>query len=252
MSGTCPARIAVDPTVSVDTGGPEALVQLALVLKSLCNSTFVLTMPQPIHHRFRTEYPEINFIAQLRKQDLRSGDVLIAPDVATCDEGVVKRGVTWYMWILSSKARKHNWRTLTRGCRLLSHNHWLAHDTLSGIRLQSQWQLNPYISPSIVRRCAAHSSDSASRRRLVLLDSDTPGASIPCVHHHTLGTDLRSSLTMRRSSVYTHIPTLRADKVEDEVERACAVTGCESMRVANRSRAEVHSLLSSAMVIVDW
>ncbi|KAL1519853.1 hypothetical protein AB1Y20_023356 [Prymnesium parvum] len=211
----CPPKIAVDPTVSADTGGPEALVQLALALAALCpNSTYALARPTPIHPRFYAEYPRLAALRALPPSALRPGDVVVAPDVAYCNAKLAARGVHWYVWLLSSRARPYNWRSLQRGCRLLSHNHHLAHDTLAGVSLQPHWVLHPYVSPSIAAACAA--PPRAARRRLVLLDSDTP------------------------------------DRVEAEVEAACCLLGCESVRVHNYTRAKVLELQRAAMIVVDW
>ena len=191
-------------------------MQLILAFAALChNATYALTMPEPIHPRFVREYPQITSVPRLSLDDVRAGDVVVVPDVTYCNGKLAKRGVHWYIWILSSRARRYNWRSLQNGCRLLSHNHWLAHDTLAGVSLQPHWILHPYISPSITRRCGGWRS-AESKQRLVLLDSDTP------------------------------------DRIETAVEESCARAGCSSLRVTNRTRAQMLELLSSAMVVVDW
>ena len=54
----CPRRIVVDTSIQVDTGGPEALVQLAVALASLCgNRTY--RWKSRIPPRLQQDYPQI-------------------------------------------------------------------------------------------------------------------------------------------------------------------------------------------------
>jgi hypothetical protein len=236
----CPERIVVDTEYATewDTGGTEAMVQLALALASLCpNSTYRGFVHSPfgwskpggrVLARLAEEYPAIERVPQLHDwASLHGADLVIFPETRHCSRKYAQQGGHWYMWILSSRARRSNWRTLQRGCRLLSHNAHLARDTLAGVTLTRAWQLHPYVTPSLAAHCRASmarrhtlrpDASSVPALPLVLLDSDTPA------------------------------------EIRQRVHTACAGDRrlCDAVHVTNVSRTRVRHLLERASVVVDW
>ena len=114
-------RFVVEAYQNIDTGGPEAMVQLALALDSLCpNATYL--SKRPLNPRLTSEYPALLHLPQLAHDDLARGDLYLIPETCACDEQMVKRGVRQVVYMLSAKARRRNWQSIRKGCRLLSHN----------------------------------------------------------------------------------------------------------------------------------
>ena len=213
-------RFVVDAYHHIDTGGPEALVQLALSLSSLCPNSTYLSL-RPINPRLAAEYPGLHRLPMERNDRLRTGDVYIIPETVACDESLGRRGIRSFVYMLSSKARRRNWQSLRKGCRLLSHNFWGADHTSAGLALPRDMVVRPYISPSTKARCdvssqampgvgpaasaaaaatSAAGSGSGSRPDLVLIDHDVP------------------------------------PEVEAAARAACAAHGCECVRVGGDRR----------------
>ena len=216
-----------------DTGGAEAMVQLALAVAKICGRSVyrgfaqglhVINAPGRIAPRLLAQYPAIEGMPRLRSTaDLQRGDMVIVPETRQCDESFAKRGVHWYLWLLSARARRYNWRNLQRGCRVLSHSRYLAHDTRAGITLPASFMLRPYITPATVAFCrGAHRQlrpqpGDKLARPVVLLDADVPTA------------------------------------IEKQVGQICqSTTGCNLIRVTNVTRERVHELLERASAMVDW
>ena len=85
-------RFVVEAYQNIDTGGPEAMVQLALALDSLCpNATYL--SKRPLNPRLTSEYPALLHLPQLAHDDLARGDLYLIPETCACDEQMVKRGV---------------------------------------------------------------------------------------------------------------------------------------------------------------
>ena len=150
-------RFVVNAYHHIDTGGPEALVQLALSLDSLCPNSTHLSL-RPINPRLAAEYPKLRRLPMEGYDSLRSGDVYIFPETVSCDESLGRRGVRSFVYILSAKARRRNWQSLRKGCRLLSHNFWGAQHTNAGLSLPRDRVVRPYISPSIKARPSSNPS----------------------------------------------------------------------------------------------
>ena len=150
-------RFVVNAYHHIDTGGPEALVQLALSLDSLCPNSTHLSL-RPINPRLATEYPGLRRLPMEGYDSLRSGDVYIFPETVSCDESLGRRGVRSFVYMLSAKARRRNWQSLRKGCRLLSHNFWGAQHTNAGLSLPRDRVVRPYISPSIKARPSSNPS----------------------------------------------------------------------------------------------
>ena len=139
--------VVVNAYAHIDTGGPEALVQLAVALSGLFNSTRLLK--SPLNPRLAAEYPALPQIPQVGWNHMRPGDLLVQPDTTPCNEAETQRGVSTWIWMLSTAARRQMWRNKRRGCHALAHNFWLASHTLAGFDLSRRWVIRPYISPTI-------------------------------------------------------------------------------------------------------
>ena len=127
-------RFVVEAYQNVDTGGPEALVQLALALDSLCpNSTHV--MARPANPRLVREYPELASLPRMAYNFLKRGDLYVTPEHVACDRVLKAHGVRQVVYMLSAKARRRNYQSIRAGCRLLSHNYWGAEHTSAGLNL---------------------------------------------------------------------------------------------------------------------
>ena len=207
--------VVVNAYAHIDTGGPEALVQLAVALSGLFNSTRLLK--SPLNPRLAAEYPALPQIPQVGWNHMRPGDLLVQPDTTPCNEAETQRGVSTWIWMLSTAARRQMWRNKRRGCHALAHNFWLASHTLAGFDLARRWVIRPYISPTIRASCAV-ARGGAQKRNLVLLDSDT------------------------------------TDEVAAAARGACGNSSevCEVVLVKGLPRAEVGRLLAAARIVVDW
>ena len=102
-------RFVVDAYHHIDTGGPEALVQLALSLSSLCPNSTYLSL-RPVNPRLAAEYPALRTLPTVRNDRLRRGDVYIIPETVSCDASLAGRGVGSFVYMLSAKARRRNWQ----------------------------------------------------------------------------------------------------------------------------------------------
>ena len=102
--GVCPPRLIVDCDYCyMDTGGTEAMTQLALAMFSLCpNVTYrgmasgrnVINPLGRIAPRLLAYYPALANLPRLPHTDaLRTDDVVIVPETRACDEVIVNRGV---------------------------------------------------------------------------------------------------------------------------------------------------------------
>jgi len=125
-----------DPAAS---GGPEALVQLALALTATEGivsrakvATGVITpttpraspQPRPFSVRFlgvgggmspifRHEYTAMRAMPYIARDQLQPGDVLVVPEVAGCDSALVARGVRVVVWLLASHSEAFTWNEST-------------------------------------------------------------------------------------------------------------------------------------------
>lgn len=239
----CPAeatRIAIFSSAFFESGGPEALLQLALAIGRACAVYLIETSLAP---RFRTEYPEAARLPQLAWAELRPGDVVVVPEVKQCARlGLVSRGVRVLVWLLASHAPLLRWtdgghvfsaprndppgarlapaELQEQGCAVLSHSHWLSrHGLPSGAAPLPV--VRPYVTASTRAFCSGNGHvggglAGAFKRELVLVDDDTP------------------------------------PQIVREVQRACHGLRCEVSVVRGKSATEVRQLLSRAKVVVDW
>ena len=107
------ARVVVDGrSLHVDTGGPEALAQLAVALGP---QTFLLrpSKAPPVAPRLAREYPAVNRLAILREtRELLAHDIFIVPEKTlspnnhNCEERLTRRRVRVWIWLLSTRTRR--------------------------------------------------------------------------------------------------------------------------------------------------
>ena len=141
-----------------DSGGPEALVQLACALHS--NGHNVSIYPTKIAPHFKSEYPCISLLPQRSVELARAGDVVIGPNDHPCPAGSDARLFVWLLSNLSPPQR-------SPPCIPLAHNMWLA-------RRHGAPLIRPYITPSVAAYCATVLRLRRHSRDLILLDSDVP------------------------------------------------------------------------------
>lgn len=180
-------RVVVDGrSLHVDTGGPEALAQLAVALGP---QTFLLrpSKAPPIAPRLAREYPSIGRLAILREtRELLAHDIFIVPEKTlspnnhNCEERLTRRRVRVWIWLLSTRTRRTTHKFRAQGCNLFAHSHHTAEhlerwDPAYGFRTLPPLDIviRPYISPSTVKFCRSTRNSKPSGTPLVLLDSDT-------------------------------------------------------------------------------
>lgn len=141
-----------------NTGGPEALVQLALALSLHKNVTI---FPVNIHARFIREYPAIQNLPQRHPGRANAEDIVILPEVERCKTFGTARV---FIWLLS-----YNRRRSRDSCINIAHNSFIGryYGNIPVIR--------PYITPSTVEYCR-RARNMRQNRSTVLIDNDSPGA----------------------------------------------------------------------------
>lgn len=145
-------RVAVYQICKVDSGGPEALVQLATAFHSwMPFRTFV------IHHNKVSKYhgqdwtvrgyKSFGSIDMLQMTDLRKGDVLIVPEIISCPTDLVGKGVKVFIWQLQVPRGDGRIKSnIANGCHYLSHNFY-SMSTVTEISVPRSHILIPYMRP---------------------------------------------------------------------------------------------------------
>ena len=156
MSGT----IFVKSLADVNTGGPEALIQLSLALWN--NGYAVKVFPyHKLAHRFSIEYPTFRSIPVAHENTTyRSIDVVILPeiDMNRCSAFGYASVLIWLL--TDSKIKKGS------KCSWVAHNSYIGDK--HGIPV-----MRPYITPSTVKYCQ-HMRTLSRNESLILVDNDTP------------------------------------------------------------------------------
>ena len=151
--------IYISTHAHTDTGGPEALLQLALALSTHLKVTM---FPSRIQPRFIEEYPNISSMPKaFPPSDLTSADVVVLPEIEKCRKfGNAKV----FIWLLSIYAP----RRYPPQCTPIGHNSWTGRlwGNVSIIR--------PYITPSTVKFCKKARRMPSKQRNLTLIDKDSP------------------------------------------------------------------------------
>lgn len=125
------------------TGGPEALLQLALAFYSWMPTRTYLSGNTRKREIWQNElgYPEAAMMNYIHEKDLRKGDVYIIPEAMNCPVHLVEKGIRVFIWLLGKKNTEEN-RKL--GCNFIGHNFWTARSL--GIDLPRTHILTPYLS----------------------------------------------------------------------------------------------------------
>ena len=145
--------IYVNTYASFNTGGPEALVQLALALSSHRNVTIFSVK---INSRFIDEYPAIGKLPQRLPRKLDKRDIVILPEIDSCKKFGEARV---FIWLLSYRS--------THSCAKIAHN------SIIGRRFGNIPVIRPYITPSTVSFCR-HARKMRHNRTTILIDNDSP------------------------------------------------------------------------------
>jgi len=151
-----PCRVFVDSYAGADTGGPEALVQIALAFFAIGLDVGIIPEPVIAPH-FKEEYPEFVMLPHRSLETAGPNDVYFAPEQRPCG---YHGGSRMYIWLLARAQRP------PPPCRGVAHNMEAHVD----YRLPF---VQPYITPSTMRMCEL-SFHSRQQRDLILIDSDTP------------------------------------------------------------------------------
>ena len=152
------SMIYIHTYASVNTGGPEALVQLALALSLHKNVTI---FPVKIHPHFVHEYPAIVQLPQYHPGKANSEDIVILPEVETCRRFGSARV---FIWLLSYKIKQSR-----HSCMNIAHNSFI------GRYFGNIPVIRPYITPSTVKFCR-RARNVRRNRSTVLIDNDSPQA----------------------------------------------------------------------------
>jgi len=194
------------------TGGPEALIQLALAFHSwLPNSTFFGGHRREPHTTFKNQYPLMLDIPWKSLDELKPGDIYIIPEVNSCDKNLVEFGIQMYIWQLGVWPANKNALSSKRGCQHLAHNFYLSHS--NGVDIPLSQVIRPYITPSLVKSA---DESRGNRKDIVLIDNDTPG------------------------------------NIINDIERICKEINAVAIVVKGYKRSELPKLFRSAKVVVDW
>ena len=154
-----PPMIYIDTNAHRNTGGPEALIQLALTLGHRNISMF----PTSLHGRFVQEYPGIRYLKQaVPHANLTHDDIVILSEVQRCTSFGDARVFIWLLSSNNNYMHKEN-NTCT----------YIAHDSAISRMFGGVPIIRPYITPSTVQFCR-QARRSSENRRLILIDNDAP------------------------------------------------------------------------------
>jgi hypothetical protein len=198
---------------SHNTGGPEALVQLILAFDSW-TETYVSSPASNCADVFKTEYPALDRVRTKSEDELSPSDIFIQEEGPPCPVDLVRRGVHVLVYQLAVQPRAVTDEKLAQGCHIISHNYWLSGN--HGLNPDNEYLIRPYVTPSIVRNVSTEVKNLV-RKRLVLIDNDTPSVII-----------------------------------ETHIVPACKSLDLDWIIVQGFTRSAVNQLLNEAMIIIDW
>ena len=162
-------RVAIFQLMNKITGGPEALIQLALAFNAwMPTRTFVMHNDNESKNNakqwFDKGYPEIAEVSAINENELKKGDVYIIPEIKSCPKNLIEKGVKVYIWQLSNVDASKN---LAAGCKFISHTHFLA--GANGLSLPRSHVALPYLT-----RKKAHFGpvNNEKREDLILANND--------------------------------------------------------------------------------
>lgn len=159
-----PPRLIVRTVYHV-TGGPEALVQLAVAARELGVSVYRVTKIPDV---YRSRYPVINDVPYLPEyqQRLREEDVLIVPNVMPCNASSIAAGATVFMWVLGDRILYNT------SCKFFGHSYYtnkFAHASHRSL-------IRPYMNPLIPSRSI---NDVMSHKRNTIAIDDNFQECVP-------------------------------------------------------------------------
>ena len=136
-------RVVIRQVLHSHTGGPEALLQLALAFHAwMPHRTFSVNLNKKQYgHWIGLGYPRIHELQSFEEKDLRKGDIYIIPEVFDCPVDLVQKGVNVFIWQLASREEG---KRIAGGCRILSHNFYLSHEY--GVDVHRNMILTPYLN----------------------------------------------------------------------------------------------------------
>lgn len=215
------------------TGGPEALVQLALALYTvLPHQAYIVSYKDTaihwnvvdaikkimdnkthytefIHPQFIFEYPPLASVPLGVVDDMIADDILILPEIWPCPEELVAKGIKVYMWVLG--ATPEAMKLSTSSCSILSHNFWLSRNF--GVSVPATSILRPYITPSLLPQSPI---DLSKKEDLILIDNDSP------------------------------------QDIVDSVLDFCDMFTCTAIVLRGFTREQLLPLYGRAKVVIDW
>lgn len=211
-------RVVIDgKSLYYFSGGPEAMIQLCLSFKAFLPEGYLfwLDANEP-NTQFHAAYNSSRSIPVIHSEDLIAGDILILPEIQPCPKDLVEKGVQVYIWLLAHKPDRGR---LANGCKMFSHNFWLAgnHDStppdMAPVEIPTDWVVRPYVSETLKPR-DWNSSDK--KENLVLIDNDSP------------------------------------DEIRAAVEGFCQELGCNATVVIHFQRSALPDLFDRAKIVIDW
>jgi len=176
-------RVLIDGhSLWLRTGGPEALIQLALAFRELLpNATYFFFDPDvtvkakfTIDPRFLTEYPNATAINTISSAEFKRGDILILPELRGCNTTWVDSGVKVYMWVLRSLERRPSYHSemVAAGCRTIAHNNYIRDESLQW-RDHRPYLLRPYVTPSLLPKPKV--TFQARTERIIWINAEVGG-----------------------------------------------------------------------------
>ena len=215
-------RIAIMQMCKEDTGGPEALVQLATAFHAWMPSrTYLVHNDEKYQDSVKLwpgrGYKEFINIPVMEMATLTKGDILIMHDLKKCPKDLIKKGVQVFIWKLGvPRGHSKIEEFLKDGCQFLSHNHYAMSDVDSvDYKLPRSRMLIPYIRPDKT-------------------------------HIGPISNDKRENLIL-----FNHIHPGQRDTTFKEVKEYCKQSSCEVIMLKKFSVDEVKKLYQRAKIIVS-
>lgn len=152
--------------LSGNTGGPEAIVQLAIAAQevvgvdrvfSICHNPGIGKNGNLVfHHRWTQDYPTTRPMRLFSETDeVCPGDTLIVPTIRSCPKLYVDQNASVWHWVLG-RGRVPIEQEARAPCHPLAHNHWTS-AAAGGSPI-----VRPYLSGSIVEMAMAAPMTSAA------------------------------------------------------------------------------------------
>ena len=212
--------MVVDTFDSGDTGGIEALVQLAVAFSETHHATY-LRWPTSeagrLAPRMLEAYPRLAALSFVDDANLTRGDILIQPELRRCNPHNARRGVLQVIYVLawhSSGSGLKLRRKFLGSCAVMVHSFWMG-TNVTRTRVPRALIVRPYIPGPMVSACNAE-RETALRENLVLIDDDS-NASVISALQHACSDGLNCTTTVVKGYSRAEVlrKTLRAKVVVD-------------------------------------